>query len=83
MSILLKYGFSTLAFLTAFGVFVYFFNVLNPLFFLPDQCVFSGNAIKCLSHSIENGTIELLLENPGHPFLSGQDRQIETYKNTR
>ena len=72
MSILLKYGFSTLAFLTAFGVFVYFFNVLNPLFFLPDQCVFSGNAIKCLSHSIENGTIELLLENP-----AGKDIIIE------
>ena len=60
MSILMKYGFTSVAFIIAVSVFLYFFN---PSLFFPDQCVFSGSIVKCVDHSVKEDRIELFLEN--------------------
>ena len=62
MSLLIKLVSALAAFSIVF-VFFWYFDIFNPLMFFPDQCVFSGNAIKCVSHSMDEGRIKLLLMN--------------------
>ena len=62
MSLLMKLVLALAVFIIFFGLFWYF-DLLNPSNFFPDQCVFSGNAIKCVNHSMDEGRIKLLLMN--------------------
>ena len=72
MSLLIKLVSALAAFSIVF-VFFWYFDIFNPLMFFPDQCVFSGNAIKCVSHSTDEGRIKLLLLNQAGNDLFIQD----------